>query len=210
MNDDIREELSRFDQDYKPEMMFRPSIDQLPNGNYEFEIVSVGIERTTKSNELIFRISLRANGGSVWEWSHFPKDQKACNKIGYVLSSLGLERWFAKGQPFSRGIDEAVNRLKGLKFTGQKVANVDSRDSKKVYHDIIVVSLTKGRAATGSPPTQAETRASTPPPRSSVPETMVAPQSNAQHTNSGEDDQEIPFMWLIPLMPFFLLASQMT
>ena len=202
MTDDQFQELQRYDAAFRAEMKFRPEYKELPNGKYQFEIAHAQIERAN-DNRLILQVLLKVNDGGLFVWPHWLTDQDACNRCGAILGDLGFANQFAGG--FALGLKKVLSRLRGLKFVGLKTTRPNSQKQGEFFHNLIVVGLTHGVAATGSPPTQAPPATApsgqgTMPPR--TPPTDTA-------TNSGDDDGEIPFSWLIPLMPFFLLASHM-
>jgi hypothetical protein len=153
MNERDIEELKRFDQGFTAENPFRRNVDSLPNGTYQCEIVDASLDRTENSQELIFRMLLRINGGGLFEWPHWPKDLAAANRIGAVMVDLGFGKFFPPGR-FSTGIISVLSRLRGLKFQAHKTTRLKDRNQPQgdVYHDFIVLGLITGAVAAGTAP----------------------------------------------------------
>lgn len=139
------EEISRFDANYKPEMPFAPSLETLPDGEYDFEVVAATLDRTKNTNELILRLSIRALAGGVVEWPHFFKTQDSVNRAGANLVAIGADCWGKR--PFSQELEDAIPKLPGVRFRANK------KTDKGGYHNLFVVNrLSAGPAQQPSRP----------------------------------------------------------
>lgn len=149
--------LDSFGAEYKPESSFRPGLNTLADGVYDFEVLSASLDRTPKSGDNICRVALRVLGGGVVEWTHFLKNQRAINNLCATLSALGFdaEKWGpAYNRPLSVEIPRAVDRLKGIRFRAAKETRRESKPgaADTLYHDLHVSGRVDGRTMPPLPP----------------------------------------------------------
>jgi hypothetical protein len=174
---DIVEELSRYDQDYVPQAGRRPGLDSLADGDYDFMIQGADLSRTEQKREPILRLELKTLlAGNVIEHVYFFRTQDNVDRLGADLCTLGFDadQWTSQnGRRFSAELPAAVARLTGVRFRGHKTTVV--KDGK-TYHNLYVNARLAGTPMPGS----------SGPPRPSRP----APQPAASTTNR---DEEIPF-----------------
>jgi hypothetical protein len=130
-----------------------PGPEILPDGSWEFEIVSAELTETPKTNETIGRIQLRVlsgpAAGRLLERATFFRRQEAVNYLGGELMSLGVEtsRWADKSKPLSQHIEEAFVSIRGARFKGTKVTNTVNG---KPYHNLSINSLVQAAPADSS------------------------------------------------------------
>lgn len=150
----VEEELAQFDRDYNPSGGRRPGLDMLADGNYDFEIVSASLDRTERTNDLIFRLGLKVLAtGQACESVYFFASQQNVDILGSDLTSLGLDadQWKPPTRPFSREIVAACPKLVGIHFRAKKVTK-PGRDGK-TFHNLQSISRLAGNAASSvSPP----------------------------------------------------------
>lgn len=171
------EQLGRFDELFNPDTSRRASIETLPDGDYDFQIVESRFDLTPKEKDLILRVGLKVLGGlqagSVVERAYWLTTEQPINILGTDLCMLGFDadQWKpANGRSFKKELKATVEdgRLVGLRFRGQKKTKVDGA---KTYHNLYInARLTNG----------------VPPPASVGPPTSDAPTVSA-------DDDEVPF-----------------
>jgi hypothetical protein len=174
---DIIEELSRYDRDYVPQAGRRPGIDTLADGDYDFLIQGAILDRTEKNREPILKLELKAApGGNVIEHAYFFRTQDNIDRLGADLCTLGFDadQWTAQnGRRFSAELPAAVARLTGLRFRGHKTT---VQKDGKTFHNLYVNARLAG---TPMPGASGPSRPSRP-----------APQPVAAAPNR---DQDIPF-----------------
>lgn len=154
------DELKQFDQDFKPEPRNLPGLESLPNGDYDFEVVSAVLERTEKTKDLILRVGLKVlNTGGLIENTYFFRNQQAVDILGSDLCTLGFDtlNWKPPARPFSQELVQAVPKLPGRKFRGKKVTKENAKDPAKPFHNLYVNSLLSSAPAPAeySPPATA-------------------------------------------------------
>jgi len=168
MSDDIFDELSRYDEEYRPEQPVMPGLDKLADGDHDFEILGADLGRTAKSQDVILRLQCRVDGALVIEHSYFFGSQTQINKLGADLVSLGFSE-FLKPASFSASLKAVLPKLKGIRFRGHKSSDRSAKDNK-VYHNLLVISRL-GASGTGKAPAAAPT----PPPAGRTAKAPPAP-----------------------------------
>lgn len=138
------DDIDRWDREYKPEQNTqRAGPELLPDGDYDFQIVSAELTVTPKTEEPIFRLTLRVltpgmYQGQLLERVNFFRTQANVDRLGGDLITLGFDadQWTVKaGRPFSKELQKAAPLLRGRCFKGRKQAN-PSDDGKKTYHNL--------------------------------------------------------------------------
>jgi hypothetical protein len=174
---DIIDELSRYDQDYVPQAGRRPGLDSLADGDYDFAIQGADLARTEKTRQPILRLELKVvPGGQILEHVYFFSEQRNVDRLGADLCTLGFDadQWTAQnGRRFSAELPAAVARLTGIRFRGHKVTV--TKDGK-THHNLYVNARLAGTPMPGAAG----------PPRAPRP----VPQPAAAAPNR---DQDIPF-----------------
>jgi hypothetical protein len=136
--------------DYKPQTGQLPGPEALADGTHDLEIVEAKLTKTPKTNESIFRLTLRAIGGpstgALLERATFFRQADSLNWLGGDMMTLGLDadQWGKRGRPWSQELIDACPRLRGKRFTGQKV-------TKDGYHNLYVRALLHGAPMPGTP-----------------------------------------------------------
>jgi hypothetical protein len=145
MSQDVFDEISRFDGDFKPEMSFRPGAKLLPDGLVDLEIVEARPDRTQDSRDAILRVSLRVLSGpvsgTVIDHVYFLTKLESCERLGGDLCALGLDadQWKPPQRPFSRELGLALPKLAGRRFRAMKETNTTQQG--KTFHNIRINSL---------------------------------------------------------------------
>ncbi len=154
-------ELESFDSSFKPqESGMRLGLEILPDGDYDFQITSMVLERTKKENTLILRQGLRVLSGShgvgkELERAYFFKSQQNVDILGGDLCRLNFDadKWTtANNRPFSKELQAVLPKCVGLRFRGKKSSNADNG---KTYHNLYINSLITGGSVpvtAGNPP----------------------------------------------------------
>jgi hypothetical protein len=147
-------ELDALQNEYEPQTGGQmPGPELVPDGTWEFEIISAELTETPKTNETIGRIQLRVlsgpAAGRVLERATFFRRQEAANYLGGEMMALGVDsaRWSDKSKPLSQHIEEAFARIRGVRFKGTKVTN--TKDGKP-YHNLYINSLVQAAPANSS------------------------------------------------------------
>jgi hypothetical protein len=164
-------ELEAYDDGFTPQQPsnFRPGLEVIADGSYDFMILTADLGRTAKSKELILRLELRVEQtGQVVERAYFFTQQEDVDRLGGDLSVLGFDvgLWKPPTRPFSKELPKAVGQLPGRRFKGTKKANSAKDNSGKVFQNLYVNARLPDAA-------QGTTTATAPP--------------------SGEAENEIPF-----------------
>jgi hypothetical protein len=147
-DDDIVQEIARWDADFVPQAERRPGLDALANGDYDLEVVEAELARTEKTRDVILRTALRVlPAGGVHEHVYFFRSQEAVNRLGADLVTLGFE----VPHPFSQHLPGIVARLKGVRFRARK-AESKGKDGW-TFHNLFVNSRLAGspQPAAGGP-----------------------------------------------------------
>jgi hypothetical protein len=135
-------DLEQFDSAFTPQQSgnFKPGLDALADGIYDFTILASNLDRTPKSNDLIIRVELRVEQtAQVVEFAYFLRDQAQADRLGGDLSILGFPvgTWTPKhGKKFSEELPKAVGQMRGLRFKAQKKANPSKNDPQKIYQNL--------------------------------------------------------------------------
>jgi hypothetical protein len=185
---DIIEELSRYDRDYAPQAGRRPGIDTLADGDYDFSIQGAILDRTEKNREPILKLELKAApGGNVIEHVYFFRTQDAIDRLGADLCTLGFDadQWTAQnGRRFSAELPAAVARLTGVRFRGHKTA---VQKDGKTFHNLYVNARLAGTPMPGTAPLPRTPR---PAPQPAIP---TGPAQRAWENAAAGNDSDIPF-----------------
>lgn len=175
---DVFDEVSRFDNDFRPQPARRPDVSILPDGDFDFEIVDAAPERVGKNRDAALRLGLKVlsgpAAGNVVDHLWWLTSQDNIDRLGSDLNTLGLDadQWKAPARPFSRELQNALPRLRGLRFRGRKQKN---ESGGKVYQNLYVQGLIKGSTA--------------PPPAVVAPAQQPALVRNGAHAS----EERIPF-----------------
>lgn len=145
-------DISQWDNDYKPQHAILPGLEALQNGDYDFEIESAILARTPSTNETILRVALKVGSGLLVERAYFFKTQQSANQLGMDLCLMGFDCHGRRA--FSQEFRDVLPLLKGARFRGRKSSRV-GKDNKD-YHDLLVLTPA-GRTASKpvAPPTAA-------------------------------------------------------
>lgn len=141
MNDDVRDELSRFNDGFSPNLGFRPGPEILPDGLVDLQILEAVFDRTFETKELILRLSLRALSGPLaetdFDQTYFMTRSESVARLGGDLKILGFDtdKWKMPQRPFSVEIEKALPKLGGIRFRVKKETNW-SETNKKFYHNL--------------------------------------------------------------------------
>lgn len=136
-------DLERYDNDFVPQAAFRPSLDTIPDGDYSFEIIDAIPDRTKNSKDPILRVGLRVDGGIIVERGYLFTSQEGVNRFGADLCTLGIP--VDQKSPFSKQLQTAVPKLKGVKFRARKSTD-RAKNSDKAYTNLLIISLDNGKA----------------------------------------------------------------
>lgn len=145
MNDDVYDEISRFDDEFTPDMGFRPGPEILPDGLVDLMILDAVPDRTFKDREAVFRLSLRTlsgpAAGTLFDLVYFLSRSESVARLGGDLVTLGFDadKWKPPQRPFSQEIKKVLVKLKGLKFRAMKETNW-SEPKQRYYHNIRINS----------------------------------------------------------------------
>ncbi len=140
-------DLEQYDDDAKPATSrFASGLDQIKDGEYDFEVASAVMKTTTKDNtplcsfKLVI-ISEGAHAGAEVERASFVKDRESFNVLLGDFRKLGFDSddWTkANGRPASQEVDKAVKVAVGMRFRGKKHSNASKKDNK-VYHNLDIL-----------------------------------------------------------------------
>jgi hypothetical protein len=151
---DSYEDLAWFDEQYKPEASkFRPGLETLPDGSYDFEIVDAEIKKSAKKQVRILELGLKVNGGAVVQHAYFLDTVEKMNRLGGDLCVLGIpaDKWGkAGGVSVAVGLPEAVRQLPGIKFRGAKDHNTPNAapgQTPKTFHNLRILCRVAGTPA---------------------------------------------------------------
>jgi hypothetical protein len=141
MNDDIIDELARFNDEFAPETGRLLGLESLQDGDYDFQITEAELTRTLKTRDLILRLTLSVHGGPAdgraVEHVYFLTKQEKVNRLGGDLLLLGFDadKWTPQhGRNFAAEVGRTVASLRGLCFRGHKSSNQDGNG--KVWHNL--------------------------------------------------------------------------
>lgn len=171
------DELDNFGGDYQAQAKFRPGLETLANGEYDFEFTEAKLDRI--NDDLVMRTGLKVNGARVIERVWWLNTQDALNRFGADMLALGFDadRWGpANNRPLSREVPKVVARLPGVRFRGTKASRPKLDFAKQPtgehWHDLHISGRVSGQV---SPPTQ------------------QTPHRNAQPAGSAPAGGNIPF-----------------
>jgi hypothetical protein len=164
-------ELEAYDDGFTPQQSsnFRPGLEAIADGSYDFTILTADLSRTPKTNDLILRWELRVEQtAQVVERSYFFRRQEDVDRLGGDLSVLGFDvgLWKAPARPFSKELPKAVVQLPGRRFKGTKKANPGKDDPSKIYQNLYVNARLPDAAAGSLPPPSTPAPSSAEPPAS--------------------------------------------
>lgn len=140
------DDLDGFGDEYRPQAGFRPGIETLASGDYDFEIIDACLDRA-RNNDRIVKLGLQTSAGRVVEHTYWLNKQESVNRFGADMAVLGFpaQTW-GKQVPLSKAIPECVARLKGVKFRATKTARDGTGlNAGKVYHDLYISCRIDGR-----------------------------------------------------------------
>jgi len=156
---DNYEDLAWFDQEYKPEASsFRPGLDTLPDGSYDFEITDAELKRSPKQGIRILELGLKVNGGAVVQHSYFLDTIEKVNRMGADLCVLGIpaDKWGqAGGVSIKDGLPAAVKQLPGIRFRGSKDHNTPPAipgKEARTFHNLRILCRTANTPMPATPP----------------------------------------------------------
>lgn len=150
-------ELEAYDDGFTPQQpgQFKPGLDAVTDGDYDWTILTAHLERTPQKNQLILRLDLRVEQtGLVIERPYFFDEQKKIDALGGDLSVLGFDvgQWKAPTRPFSKELPKAVAKLPGIRFKGTKKISPNKQDPDKPWHNLYInARLSDAPAATFGP-----------------------------------------------------------
>jgi hypothetical protein len=140
-DDDIVQEIARWDAGFAPQAGRRPGLEALANGDHDLEIVEAELTRTEKTREAILRTVLHVlPAGGVYEHVYFFRTQDAYNRLGADVATLGFP--LDAAQPFSGQLKGIVPRLRGVRFRARKGESKGT--DGKVYHNLYINSRLAG------------------------------------------------------------------
>lgn len=131
---------------------FKPGLDALADGSYDFTILNAALELTPKQNIRICRAEFRVEQtGQIVERSWFLNNQEKVDQFGGDLAVLGFPVGTWKGQ-LGVEIPKAVVQLAGRRFKGTKVTAPNKQDANKPWHNLYInARLPDAAAATFGP-----------------------------------------------------------
>lgn len=139
------DDLASFDDAFTPQQSsnFRPGLDALAPGSYDFTILSAALDITQKSQDRILRVELRVEQtAQVIEHCYFFQRQESVDRLGGDLATLGFDvgLWKPPHRPFSKELPRALVQLPGRRFKGTKAVNPAKDNSGKLYHNLWINS----------------------------------------------------------------------
>jgi hypothetical protein len=122
------DDIARFDHDFTPQQAgnFRPSLEAIPDGDYDWTILTASFDETPKEKKRILRLEVKCEQTTkVVEKVYFFESQQNVDVLGGDLSTLGFDvgEWKAPARPFSQEIHKAIAKLPGMRFRGTKKTN---------------------------------------------------------------------------------------
>lgn len=154
-------ELEAYDDGFTPQQSsnFRPGLEAVADGSYDFTILTADLGRTAKSNDLILRLELRVEStAQVVEHVYFFNRQENVDRLGGDLSVLGFDvgLWRPPARPFSKELPKAVGQIPGRRFKGTKKSSTkDGKTYQNLYLNARLPDAAAGSAApSGGAPAQ--------------------------------------------------------
>lgn len=139
--------IDTFDADFEPQTNRKMNLESLTDGDYTCQVMSMELDRIQSTGSAILRWILKvvegpSCQGCTIEKVNFFSSQPGVNALGADLQLLGIDckGWKAAGIPLSRGLIDAMPRLKGVVFVGRKKAS-SNQNTGKVYHNLNVLSV---------------------------------------------------------------------
>lgn len=179
-------DLDNYGGDYVPQAAFRPGLETLANGEYDFEFAEAKLDKI--KGDTVLRASLKVNGGRTVEYLWWLNKNEAVNRFGADMVTLGFDadRWGpAHGRPLSREIPAVAAKLRGVKFRGVKASRprtdfLTKQPTGEHWHDLHIGCRIDGRPM---PPLNSPTRQT------------AAPAAGMNRLPAGPDpdDEKIPF-----------------
>lgn len=128
--------LDQFDDDFKPRDPFTSKFEDLPDGEYTFQITKAELTRRGAAQTTVLHMKVRIHDGEFNgvedARDSWLRDKEAVARIGQDLVRLGFDAdtWNAKnGKSFSAEFPKVVTQLPGIVFKGKKRSS--SKDGKK-------------------------------------------------------------------------------
>jgi hypothetical protein len=154
---EVFEDLTQYDETFDPTAVGqrRPGLDSIPDGTYDWTILTAKREMTSRTNERILRLELRnETTGQVVDLHYYFRTQQAVNRLGQDLATLGFDvaNWtVANDRPVHVELPRAVADLPGRRFVGKKVTRPNKKAPDKPYHNLdIAKPLDRATVAAGS------------------------------------------------------------
>jgi hypothetical protein len=135
-------ELDQWGDEARPEYAFRPGLDTVNPGDYDFEIVDAKMDRI--KNMPVIRVGLRLlnAGGRQVEQVYWLNAQAGVNAFLADMAALSFPaaKWGnGQGQvQLSVAIPELMPKLVGVKFRAMKATEQGSDTSKKPFHKLYI------------------------------------------------------------------------
>lgn len=176
MNDDVFDELSRYDADVRPAERYgtMPSTKDIPPGIYACTITTADVGRTRNNHTPILRLTLQARGALfdlLVEHAYVIGDQNAADHLVADLVALGLDadKWIVPHRPFSSELPKALPKLVGIRFQARKRTYAKAGETKEneTGYAFDISGLLKGEAPASPRPA--------PPPPAPAPARPAAP-----------------------------------
>lgn len=147
--------LEQFDDFFKPQVNFqKASLQALPDGDYELEVLKAEIATTPKTGEAIVRWNFRTAPGGIGSFEHvnFLRGQDQANLLGADMKVLGFptEEWDATHPSGKRFSIELPKALAALSSVWISVSKTSKTVGEKTYHNLKI----KGRTAVADMPTE--------------------------------------------------------
>lgn len=180
MNEELLNQIARFDEGYTPDPGRYPGIETLPDRDYVFEVAHATLGKTQNTGEAILHVILRSDEGVMVERPYFFQKQTQVNKLGADLCALGFDadKWRGN-RPFSRELVAALPKLVGVKFRARKITEPGT---DKPFHNLYI----NGRVG-------ANTQTSRVPMPASRPAPQPAPPPQPAVTSMNSDSGDVPF-----------------
>jgi hypothetical protein len=134
--------LDQFDTGYAPEN--KPGeLEEIPDGEYTFEIKTAKLEVTPNAGLTILRLELQVLGGpldgTIAKHTKFLTSQEQVNYLGTDLAKLGFDSdtWNpTHKKKFSVELPKAVEHMPGIRFIASKSSR-EGKDKKKFTNLLI-------------------------------------------------------------------------
>lgn len=121
-----------------PEHAFRPGIDTLANGDYEFEVENAALDQINSMRVMRLNLKVLPAARQV-EQVYWLNRQEGVNGLLAEMAALGFpaHTWGSgPGKtPLSVAIPDCVGRLRGVRFRGSKTSRPGKQGGQS-YHDL--------------------------------------------------------------------------